>query len=135
MSYKIETIEGVAKVYGEKLRAAGIKSTGQLLERGKTPKGRKEVAAATGITESLILKWTNMCDLMRIKGVARQMSELLEKAGVDTVKELKMRVPANLHKAMTDANAKSKLVRQLPGLKQVESWVAQAKSMPPTMEY
>ena len=135
MSYKIETIEGIAKVYGDKLRAAGIKSTAQLLERGKTPRGRKEVAAATGITETLVLKWANMCDLMRIKGVAEEYSELLEKAGVDTVKELKMRIPANLHKAMGDANAKHKLVRQLPGQKQVESWVAQAKTMPATMEY
>ena len=135
MSYKIETIEGVAKVFGDKLRAAGIKSTAQLLERGKTPKGRKDVAATTGITETLVLKWTNMCDLMRIKGVGEEYSELLEKAGVDTVKELKMRVPANLHKAMMDANDKSKLVRQLPGLKQVEGWVAQAKTMPAAMEY
>ncbi len=135
MSYKIETIEGIAKVFGDKLRTAGIKSTAQLLERGKTPKGRKEVAAATGITETLVLKWTNMCDLMRIKGVAEEYSELLEKAGVDTVKELKMRVPANLHKAMAEANGTHKLVRQLPGLKQVESWVSQAKTMPATMEY
>ena len=135
MSYTIETIEGIAKVFGDKLRAAGLNTTGQLLVRGKTPKGRKEVAAATGITETLVLKWTNMADLMRIKGVGEEYSELLEKAGVDTVKELKMRVPANLHKAMTEANEKHKLVRQLPGLKQVESWVAQAKTMPPAMEY
>lgn len=135
MSYSIETIEGIAKVFGEKLRAAGINTTGQLLERGATPKGRKEVAAATGITETLVLKWTNMSDLMRIKGVAEEYSELLEKAGVDTVKELKMRVPANLHKAMSEANASHKLVRQLPGLKQVESWVAQAKTMEAKMQY
>ena len=135
MSYSIETIEGIAKVFGEKLRAAGIKTTGQLLARGTTPKGRKELAAATGITETLVLKWTNMSDLMRVKGVAEEYSELLEKAGVDTVKELKMRVPANLHKAMAEANATHKLVRQLPGLKQVESWVAQAKTMPAMMQY
>jgi nucleotidyltransferase/DNA polymerase involved in DNA repair len=135
MSYKIETIEGVAKVYGEKLRAAGIKSTAQLLARGKTPKGRKEVASATGITETLVLKWTNMCDLMRIKGVGKQFSELLEKAGVDTVKELKMRVPANLHKALLDANGQHKLARQAPGLAQVENWVAHAKVLPAAMEY
>ena len=135
MSYTIETIEGIAKVFGEKLRAAGIKTTGQLLERGATPKGRKEVAASTGITETLVLKWTNMSDLMRIKGVAEEYSELLERAGVDTVKELKMRVPAHLHKAMAEANAMHKLVRQLPALKQVETWVAQAKTMAPKMEY
>ena len=78
MSYTIETIEGIAKVFGEKLRAAGIKTTDDLLARGATPKGRKEVAATTGITETLILKWTNMSDLMRVKGVGEEYSELLE---------------------------------------------------------
>lgn len=135
MSYKIETIEGIAKVYGDKLRAAGVKTTARMLDLSATPKGRKELASSTGISDALILKWANMCDLMRIKGVAEEYSELLEKAGVDTVKELKMRVPANLHKAMADTNAKHKLVRQLPSLKQVTSWVEQAKSMPAKMQY
>ncbi|MBI1384035.1 MAG: DUF4332 domain-containing protein [Rhizobiales bacterium] len=135
MRYKIETVEGIAKVYGEKLRQAGVKRTDQLLERGASKKGRKELADVVGIDEKLILKWTNFCDLMRIRGVGEEYSELLEAAGVDTVKELKMRKPDNLHKAMVEANAKRKMVRQLPSLKQVEKWVAQAKELPAIMTY
>jgi predicted flap endonuclease-1-like 5' DNA nuclease len=135
MSYSIEDIEGIAKVYGGKLRAVGIKTTGQLLTKGCTPKGRKDLANETGISEHLILKWADMADLMRIKGIATQYSELLEKAGVDSVKELKQRVPSHLHEAMTEINGEHKLVRQLPGLKQVESWIEQAKSFTSMMQY
>ncbi|MFG1263084.1 MULTISPECIES: DUF4332 domain-containing protein [Xanthobacter] len=135
MSYPIIEIEGVGSVYAEKLKTAGITTTEGLLERAKSPKLRKELAAATGIDESRVLKWANMADLMRIKGVGEEYSELLEAAGVDTVKELKTRVPANLTKAMAEANAKRKLVRALPTESMVEKWVAQAKELPPVLTY
>ncbi|WP_296578290.1 DUF4332 domain-containing protein [Xanthobacter sp.] len=135
MSYPIIEIEGVGAVYAEKLKTAGITTTEGLLEKAKSPKLRKELAAATGIDESRILKWANMADLMRIKGVGEEYSELLEAAGVDTVKELKTRVPANLTKAMAEANAKHKLVRSLPTESMVEKWVAQAKELPPVLTY
>ncbi|MDX2263570.1 MAG: DUF4332 domain-containing protein [Hyphomicrobiales bacterium] len=135
MSYKIEKIEGIGAKHAETLHKAGIKNTKQLLDQAATKKGRKELAEKTGIEEQKILKWANMCDLMRIKGVAEEFSELLEAAGVDTVKELAQRRPDNLHKAIVEANGKRKMVRQLPGLPQCESWVAQAKALPPTMTY
>lgn len=135
MSYPIADIEGVGPTYAEKLKAAGIKTTDALLERAKDPKGRKTVAAETGIDESRILKWANMCDLMRIKGVGEEYSELLEAAGVDTVKELRNRKPANLHAKMVEVNEAKKLVRALPSEKQVEGWVEQAKSLDPMMTY
>jgi len=135
MSYAIDKIEGVGAKYAEILRSNGIRRTHHLLERGATRKGRKEVASLTGLKESDILKWANMCDLMRIKGVGEEYSELLEAAGVDTVKELRTRKPANLHKAMVEANEKKKLVRQLPSPQQVERWVKQAKDLDPVMSY
>ncbi len=136
-SYKIETIEGVGAKYAKILRKNNIASTKALLTRGATKKGRKELAAETKIDETLILKWCNMCDLMRVKGVAEEYSELLEVAGVDTVKELRKRKPVNLQAAMAEANAKrkKKLVRQVPGLKQVENWVNSAKALDPVMKY
>ena len=135
MSYPIIEIEGVGAVYAEKLKTAGITTTEGLLERAKSPKLRKELAAATGIDESRVLKWANMADLMRIKGVGEEYSELLEAAGGDTVKEMKTRVPANLTKAMAEANAKRKLVRALPTESMVEKWVTQAKELPPVLTY
>jgi predicted flap endonuclease-1-like 5' DNA nuclease len=135
MSYPIIDIEGIGAVFADKLKSAGITTTDALLEKAKSPKGRKELAAATGIDESRILKWANMADLMRIKGVGEEYSELLEAAGVDTVKELKTRVPANLTKALADVNAQKKLVRALPTASMVEKWVAQAKDLPSVLTY
>ena len=55
------------------------------------PRGRKEIAEATGISDKLILRWVNMADLYRIKGVGQEYAELLGAAGVDTVPELAKR--------------------------------------------
>jgi len=135
VSYKIEEIEGIGPTYGEKLRAADINNTDQLLKACADPKGRKDTAAKTGLSEQQLLKWANMADLMRISGVGEEYSELLEAAGVDTVKELKMRRPDNLAAKMAEVNETKKLVRQVPSESQVEKWVAQAKDLPPMLSY
>ena len=135
MDYKIIDIEGVGDVYAKKLTEAGINKVSELLERCAAPKGRKDLAKATDIPEKLILRWTNHADLFRIKGVGPQFSELLEAAGVDTVKELRNRKADNLHKALEETNAKKKLTRVVPPLKSVEKMIAEAKALPPKMTY
>lgn len=135
MSYSIDEIEGIGPVYAEKLQAVGIRTTEAYLERAKDPKGRKALAEETGIEASRILKWANMADLMRISGVGEEYSELLEAAGVDTVKELKHRNAANLAAKMKEVNEEKKLVRQVPGEASVEKWVEQAKALPAMMTY
>ncbi|MFD1702997.1 DUF4332 domain-containing protein [Methylopila henanensis] len=135
MSYPILSIEGIGPALAEKLKAAGIATTAALLEKAKDPKGRKALAGETGIDERRILKFANMADLMRINGVGEEYSELLEAAGVDTVKELKTRNVTNLTKAMAEVNETKKLVRLAPSEKTVEKWVEQAKSLPPVMTY
>lgn len=135
MSYPIAKIEGIGPTYAKKLQAVGIRSTKALLARCGKPAGRKEVATSSGIDDTYILKWTNMADLMRISGVGEEYSELLEAAGVDTVKELKMRNVDNLHAKLIEANGERKLVRQLPALSKVKSWVEQAKSLEPAISY
>ena len=131
----IATIEGIGPVFAEKLTAAGAKTVEGFLDMAKDPKGRKALAEATGIDEGKILKWANKADLMRLKGVGEEYSDLLEAAGVDTVPELAQRKAANLHAAMTKVNAAKRLVRQVPGLSAVEGWIAAAKAMPRTLHY
>lgn len=135
MVYKIIDIEGVGDVYAEKLIAAGIKDTDNILEKCANPAGRKALEEETGISGKLILKWANHADLMRINGVGPQFSELLEASGVDTVKELRNRVPENLHKKLVEVNDQKNLVNRVPALAEVEKMVAQAKELPPKMEY
>lgn len=132
---KVVSIEGIGPVYAEKLLAVGIKTVEALLEKGATAKGRETLAEAAGISEKLILEWVNLADLMRIKGVGEEYSDLLEEAGVDTVKELKLRNPENLYKAMIEVNQTKKLVRRVPTLKEVQQWVAEAGKLPPVVTY
>lgn len=135
MSYKVEQIEGIGEVYGAKLNAAGLKTTDDILAQCATSKGRKDLAEATGVSDKLILKWANHADLMRINGVGGQFAELLEAAGVDTVKELQHRVPANLHAKMVEVNAEKNLVNRVPHLSEIEAMVAQAKELEPVLTY
>ena len=131
----IVDVEGIGPAYAEKLEAAGVKTTDDLLERGATPKGHEDVEAATGIGHAFILKWVNRVDLYRIKGVGSEYSDLLETAGVDTVPELAQRNAANLTETLAEANAARNLVRQLPTLEMVTGWIEQAKSLPRVVQY
>lgn len=135
MNYKIVDIEGVGAVYAEKLQAAGIKTTDDLLAKCAKAAGRKALAEETGISPKLILTWTNHTDLMRINGVGPQFSELLEAAGVDTVKELQHRVPANLQAKLEEVNEQKHLVQRVPAVAEVEKMIAQAKELPAAIEY
>lgn len=133
----ITAIEGIAEAKADKLRAAGIRTTEALLENANTKKRREKLSAETKISEKQILTWVNHADLMRIKGVSGQYSELLEAAGVDTVKELKTRNADNLAEAMDKKNSakKNRLVKRTPSAKVVQKWIDQAKSLKPVVKH
>ena len=132
---KLDEVEGIGAVYAQKLAAVGVASTQALLEKGGTPKGRKELASAAGVSETLILEWVNHVDLFRIKGVGSEYADLLEAAGVDTVPELAQRNAANLYKKIVEVNEAKELVRRIPVESQVEDWVRQAGKLPRAVHY
>jgi hypothetical protein len=135
MSYPISDLNGLDEDMAAELRAIGIRTTEKLLNAAKDPKGRKKLAEKTGFNEKLILRWANMADRMRIKGLGKAHAELLQAAGVDTVKELKYRNPARLARAMKEANGRRKLVRLMPSEKAVVRWIEQAKKLPLKITY
>lgn len=129
MAYPIEQIEGIGPSYAERLTAADIKTTDDLLARCSGASGRYEVSTRTGVTESQLLRWVNLADLMRISGVGSEYSELLEAAGVDTVRELRNRNPINLAVRMKEVNLERQLARSHPSVRTVEEWVTQAAGL------
>lgn len=135
MGKRIEDIEGIGPAIGAALRDAGVNSTDTLLDLCCDKKGRASLASKTQISETRILKWVNMADLFRINGVASQYAELLEGAGVDTVKELRNRNADNLTSKMAEVNAEKKLVRRTPSVKVVSAWIEQAKELPPKVSH
>lgn len=129
MAYKIIEIEGVGDSYAKKLEDAGIKTTDDLLAAAATPKGR------AGISPKLILRWANHADLFRVKGVAGQFAELLEAAGVDTVKEFRHRVAANLQPKLVGVNEAKNLCNRVPSVSEIERMIEQAKTLEPVITY
>ena len=134
-SYSIAEVRAIGPFYAKKLKAAGIRSTGKLLQRSGTPKARRQLAEESGIPPEHVLKWANLADLMRIPGVAADYSELLAAAGVDTVKELKRRNVTNLVARMIAVNEQKKLVELLPSEKRVARWIEIAKTLEPMISY
>ena len=132
---KLTDIEGVGKVYSQKLKTAGILTTNALLKKGATSKGRQTIADKSGISGKLILRWVNHADLFRLEGVAGEYAELLEAAGVDSVPELAQRNAENLCQKLAEVNEAKKLVRVVPVQTQVEQWVEQAKNLPRAVTY
>lgn len=135
MDYKIIDIEGVGEVYAEKLIAEGINKVSELLEKCAAPKGRKDLAEKTGISEKLILRWTNHADLFRINGVGPQFAELLEAAGVDTVKEFRHRVAENLQPKLVEVNEAKNICNRVPAVVEVQKMIDQAKELEPKVSY
>jgi len=129
------TVEGIGPKYAEKLKEVGIANTDALLKAGATPKGRKDLAEKTGISDALILEWVNHVDLFRIKGVAEEYADLLEEAGVDTVPELAQRSAKNLFQKILEVNEAKKLVRRTPTEKMVADWIEQAKKLARVITY
>ncbi len=132
---QIIDVQGIGPAYAEKLGGVGIHTTDALLREGATPDGRKKIAEGSGISHELILKWVNMVDLYRIKGIGSQYSELLEAAGVDTVVELSKRVAEHLNSKMMEVNQAKNLVNGLPGVKRLADWIEQAKKLPRVVTY
>jgi len=135
VNYKVEEVEGIGPQYGAKLVEAGIDDTAKLLEQCGSRKGREEIAEKTGLSTKQLLQWANQADLMRLNGIGKQFSELLEAAGVDTVKELACRNAANLAKAMADTNAEKKLAKSSPAESEVAKWIEEAKNTEPCISH
>ena len=135
MAISIGKLKGMNADLEAKLKAEGLGDTDKLLAATKAPADRKALAKKVGAGERDILELANRADLSRVKGVAGVFSDLLEQAGVDTVKELAKRRPDNLHAKIKEVNDASQLAKRIPTAGDVESWVNQAKGLPKLLSY
>jgi predicted flap endonuclease-1-like 5' DNA nuclease len=131
VAYSIKELKDLTASTAEKLVAAGIATTDDLLAKAGHPKGRKEVADAIGVAHKEVLTWVNEADLSRVPGVAGVYSRLLEASGVDTVKELATRNAENLTAKIAEVNKELNISGRIPTKDQVAGWIASAKGLAP----
>ncbi|MHB1133576.1 MAG: DUF4332 domain-containing protein [Chloroflexota bacterium] len=130
-----DEIKGMTPELAAKLRAKGISDAAELLDAAKSAGDRRDLAKEFGVDGKVVLEWANRADLARVKGIGGVYADLLEEAGVDTIKELAARVPANLCAKINEINGAKKLTSRPPTESAVSDWVAQAKALPKLLEY
>lgn len=135
MSVHVSELKGITDAILNALKAQGLGDSDAMLEAARTPKDRKALAAAAGVETAVILDLANRADLARVKGIGRVYSDLMEEAGVDTVKELAQRNPVNLHAKLIEINSVRQFTQRPPSVDQVTDFVEQAKTMPGMLEY
>jgi predicted RecB family nuclease len=135
LSYSLSAIAGIGPAMTARLKALGIRTTEKLLEASRSAKDRRILAEKLGVDEQTVLRWANLTDRMRIKGVREPYAELLKDAGVDTVRELKYRNPGRLAQAMAAANARHKRVQLAPSETRVGHWIEAARKLDPKIKY
>ena len=135
MSYPLSKIDGLSSFAAAKLKKLGIRTTDKLLQRAGTAKNRKDLSEKTGISEQQLLEWANIAALMSVKGISTGKAGLIRASGVSTVRELAMRNPDRLAKAMKEANDKRKLVRVLPTKESLARLIENAGKLPTKITY
>jgi len=135
LSYSLSAIAGIGPAMTARLKALGIRTTEKLLEASQSARDRRVLAEKLGVDEQTVLRWANLTDRMRIKGVREPYAELLKDAGVDTVRELKYRNPGRLAQAMAEANARHKRVQLLPSETRVGHWIEAARKLDQKIKY
>lgn len=135
MSLPIQELRGITSPVVDALKAQGVANAEALLEAAKTASLRKQLAASVGVETSVILDLANRADLNRISGIGGVYSDLLEEAGVDTVKELAHRNPENLAAKINEINQVRNLTQRPPTVDQISDFINQAKSLPAGLEY
>ena len=129
----IEAIQDIGVRHRSRLKAAELWSCRALLEAGATKKGRRIVAETVGVSESRVLEWVHKADLMRVNGISTRYSQLLEAAGVESMRKLRKSRPAQLHQSLVEEDKKrrKRLVNRLPPAKEVAAWIEQARTLSP----
>jgi hypothetical protein len=123
---RIDEIRSLSHKDATRLRKAGVRTTDALLRRAATRSGRSELAGETDISTTDLLRWVNVADLMRVRGIGGEYAELLGSCGVNTLKELRRRNAVALTAKVMSMNGRKDLVRRLPTEAMVESWIDRA---------
>lgn len=127
---KIELIEGIGAEHASVLSRAGVTHVRHLLQRAATASGRDALSRETGLSDAQLLEWLNHIDIMRIRGVGAEYSDLLEAAGVVSPRELARHSPAQLATLLAQTNARHPLVRRVPSEKVLAGWISEARTLP-----
>jgi predicted flap endonuclease-1-like 5' DNA nuclease len=89
-------VEGIGKVYAERLNESGVFTTARLRHESAA-----DLARWTQAPEATARQWQVMAELIAVKGVGPQYAEAMARAGVSGIAELADRKPADIAAQVT----------------------------------
>ncbi len=123
----IGLVAGIEHLAAVRLRKAGVRTAEGLLARTMSTDSLAALSDETGLDSEKLMELAEAADFMRLQGMGSKYSALLRTAGIDTLEKLGACSPDAILDRLETANHVARLVRRLPSLKQVESWIRQAR--------
>ena len=125
----INSINGMSHQEATSLRRARVRTTSTFLQIAASRSGRALLSKETGISSPKLLHWAKRAELMKVKNLGRDYSDLLEAVGIESVSDLRRRNSNSLHEVIAKVNNKSQIVDRLPSEKRVGGWIEEAKGI------
>ena len=135
LALPVSKLRGLTLPIRAALKRRGIVTCGRLLRAAGGAQDRARLAREAGIDPDALLALVRQADLARVDGLGTVFGLMLEDLGVRDVPALAAQSPAELHARLFAHNREERLARRSPTSGEVESWVAQARSLPMLVSY
>jgi len=132
--FQFRKFRGVHPAHVAALEGLYLENIDQLLDAGRTPRLRKELAEQTGISQDGILELVKLCDLARIGAVRSVRARLYHDTGL-TPEIIATWEPEELHAMLVDWVAEHHFDGIPPTLKEVQNLVKDARTLPKLVIY
>lgn len=134
-TFRLKDFVGVNPEHLYRLEAEGISNVQHMLQAGKTPQSRVQLAEKTGLPIHAILELVKLSDLTRLGGLKAIRARLYYDAGADTPEAIARWEPEPLRLMMADFVARTGFKGIAPLPKEVLSTINAARLLPKIVEY
>lgn len=123
---KVEEVEGIGRIYGEKLRNAGVETTARLCYEDA-----QSLADRVGVPVRTVEQWKGMSELIKVSGIGPQYAEALARSGIMGIADLKRRGPGAIAEQVNAYldNLHTNVLGTKITEKRVQSWQKAASGM------
>jgi hypothetical protein len=134
-SFKLKDFRGVKEEHTATLASIDIKDIEKMLEVGKTPKMRSELAEKTGLNIKVIEEFVKLSDLARIPGVKGIRARLYYDAGFDILEKLRSVTHDELLRITREFVEQTEFDGIAPLPKEAQGAIDTAKKLPNVAEW
>jgi hypothetical protein len=120
----LEYLSGISDDDVQRLRAAGIRHTNQLLHRTSLDIDRRRLSRKIGISPDRLFEFANQCTVLEVSGMERWVA-LMRRLGINSMRDLRAQDAVGLQARLVEAIG----LAGAPGVTDVQYWISQATAL------